>query len=88
MPELTHERIYSRVPSRLRRILLQPFAEGCVQGRMPCLCYQTGLLNLTFVCTESDVLHIEYSVHYFNLVSENEAKEGRKPTSFLLSAFL
>jgi hypothetical protein len=56
--ETTHQLAHSSRPSSLRRKLLQPFAEGCVQGRVARPRYKSCLLEHALFSTESNLSHI------------------------------
>jgi len=45
MSETPHQSIDGRAATRLRSVLLQPLTEGCVQGLMSRLGYQSRLLD-------------------------------------------
>src|SRR5271170_2955851 len=64
MSETAHQRIHGGPAARLCRILLQPLAEGRVQGLVLRPRYQSRLLDQGFFGTQGDVFHasIVYTV--------------------------
>src|SRR5258707_3276846 len=67
MSQAAHKRAHSRPASRLRRILLQPLAEGRIQGLMPRPRYEACLLNQALISTQSYIFHtvIVYTILAF-----------------------
>jgi hypothetical protein len=57
MPEPTHQSIYCGTASRLRSILLKPFAKRCVQRLVPSPGDHSRLLDQAFIRAQSNVLH-------------------------------
>lgn len=78
MAKTAHARIHRGTSASLRGVLLQPFAEGGIEGLVPGACHQARLLNEVFVGAESNVFHVT-SAHESSAIHKGRFAQGEVP---------
>jgi hypothetical protein len=78
--EAAHKCVHSRSTPSLRRVLLEPLAEGGVQCFVLSSGYQSSLLDQTLISAQSDIFHpvAVYAISVYSSITQKQLARQRE----------